>query len=129
MADPICTAEQIQDICDTEQLLADPIIWQQWVDSNSSDSYGMGIMTYASRWVRCMQYAMNTDGYALEDVAQQLSYDIDFEGITGFMYGALPLKCWQVAGNTEKQFRQWHNAQYGVTDADGVVNPVILSMN
>ena len=129
MSEAMCSPEMVNDICaSTELELSDPDMWQEWC-SNNQDGYGAGIMRYAERWAKCMQYAMEVEGYALEEVAKQLSHDVDDEYITGFMYGAAVqtlASCWQYG----EQLRIWHNGDYGVSsDAEGVVNPAIMGVS
>ena len=101
-------------------------IWREWQEKNSDNGYGAGVLRYAVRWAKCMQYAIEVDGQPLEAVAQQLAYDVDDEGITGFMYGAavrILASCWKYG----EELRVWHNAQYNAKKSKGVVNPAILT--
>ncbi len=57
------------------------------LDKNT-DWYGRGIYTYAERWAKLMQNAIEKEWKSLQDVASKFSYEADLEGITWFMYGA-----------------------------------------
>ena len=60
------------------------------------------------------------------DNADKLSYEVDEEGITGFMYGcavSILSQCWEYG----EYLRKWHNGEYDY-DGDGVVNPAVLSI-
>ena len=61
------------------------------------------------------------------DVAKELSFKADTEGITGFMYGcavSILSQCWKYG----EELRGWHNKQYNY-DGKGVVNPAVLKIS
>ena len=61
-------------------------IWDNFVEANSKDLYGMGVIIYARRWAKYMQKIMEK-GKTVIQIADKASCDCDIEGITGFMYG------------------------------------------
>ncbi len=101
------------------------------VKANSSDGYSMAAVNYAISWAVAMQRAMR-DGKTLESVAEELSHYVDYEGITGFMYGwavSFLASFWQFG----EQLRRWHNinTQLGnegeqANESGGVLNPALL---
>lgn len=48
----------------------------------NTDTYGAGIIEYADRWARLMQFEM-AQGHALVDIAENASSGADIGGITG----------------------------------------------
>lgn len=106
-------------------------LWQSWVDANQ-DAYGGAVVTYAERWARLMQDEMlfTAPIYAqirLAEIADRTSREADTEGITGFMYGCavgMLAKAW-VFG---EELRRWHNKEWGAPDAEGTVNPALLTI-
>lgn len=101
--------------------------WAQFVEINSKDGYSAGVVTYARRWAKYMQYLMKKHNKDLVLIADEASKVADIEGITGFMY--------ECAVNTLSQLwkygeelRKWHNKDYGY-EGDGVVNPAILTVS
>lgn len=93
--------------------------------SKNSDPYGAGIVSYATRWARLMQYEI-ANGKTIADVAKKASHEADVDGITGFMYGAavkILSQCWAHG----EELRVFHNADYG-HKWDGVVNPAVLTI-
>ncbi len=93
--------------------------------SKNSDSYGAGIVSYATRWARLMQYEI-MNGQTVASTAKRASHEADIDGITGYMYGAavsILSQCWAHG----EELRVFHNADYG-HKGDGVVNPAILTI-
>lgn len=98
--------------------------FQGWKNSNK-DGYGGRIISYAREWAMLMQVEM-ANGKKLRDIAQQASHDADYDGITGFMYGAavqMLSQCWKHG----EELRKWHNKKYN-QEGDGVVNPAVLTL-
>ena len=96
------------------------------VEKNSKDSYSKGVIDYAKRWACLMQKELQ-DGAKLVDIADRTSHEADIEGITGFMYSAAVsslAEFWEY-GN---ELKRWHNGEYGQPDAEGVVNPAVLTI-
>lgn len=97
---------------------------------NNQDSYGSAVFRYAERWADMMEAGIkdNPDLTVSEFIdihAEQMSYDADTEGITGFMYGCAVSILSQALIHGE-ELRVWHNKQYSVENSDGVVNPACL---
>lgn len=89
------------------------------------DPYGKCALDFAEGWAKLMQIEISK-GNKLIDVAEKTSRELDFLGITGFMYGCavnLLSQCW-IHG---EELRKWHNKEYGHEGA-GVVNPAILTV-
>lgn len=64
--------------------------------ANNTDGYGSAIFEYAEGWAKLMQAELS-NGKVLGDVASKTSFEMDFMGISGFMYGAavqILTKCW-----------------------------------
>ena len=102
---------------------------QQYIQNNSGDPYGKGILRFATRWADSMERRINA-GNALEDVASQCEREADDEGITGFMYGCAVGYLSNVWVHGEA-LRRWHNKSYGeqgeqANDSGGVINPAVL---
>lgn len=115
-----------------EPTWSNPEIWQSWVDANK-DGYGGAVITYAHRWARAMEGAIN-DGQALDDCADHLSNVCDEEGVTGFMYGCAVQMLSQAWVHGE-ELRRWHNSKTQIHDegdkaneAGGVLNPAVLNL-
>ena len=105
--------------------LKDADAWQKSREINN-DPYGKASLDYAEGWAKLMQIEI-ANGNELKDIAERTSFELNFLGITGFMYGCavdILSKCW-VHG---EELRKWHNKGYG-HDGDGVVNPAILTIN
>ena len=99
--------------------------WDDMVEVNSKDSYGMGVVKYARRWAKCMQKLI-AEGKTVIEIAEKTSHDCDIEGITGFMYGCAVQalsKSWKYG----EELRKWHNKNYGY-EGDRVVNPAVLTI-
>lgn len=105
--------------------LFDSETYNSWKSKNT-DPYGACCFEYAEGWAKLMQKEIS-NGNKIEDVAEKTSFELNFLGITGFMYGMavnILSKCW-VHG---EQLREWHNKEYNHT-GDGVVNPAVLTIN
>lgn len=101
--------------------------WAQFVEINSKDGYSAGVVTYARRWAKYMQYLMKKHDKDLVLIADEASKVADIEGITGFMYGCAVNTLSQLWKYGE-ELRKWHNKDYGY-EGDGVVNPAILTVS
>lgn len=107
--------------------------FNEFVRINSSDGYSKGVVDYAIAWAVAMQQAMR-DGKKIADVAEELSHEVDYEGITGFMYGCAVsalAKFWKYG----EELRRWHNldTQLGnegekANEEGSVLNPALLSI-
>ncbi len=112
--------------------LSDPVIWQSWLDSNT-DEYGGRVCSYADEWGRMMEGQI-AKGKTLEQCAEETSLAADYDGITGFMYGAavdMLSKAW-IHG---EQLRKWHNLKTQIgnegekaNESGGVLNPALLNI-
>lgn len=100
--------------------------YQAWKEKNN-DGYGGACFTFAERWALLMQVAIK-NGESIDQCADILSHEADVEGITGFMYGVAV----SILSNHWKhgeKLKKWHNKKHGREDADGVVNPAILTVS
>lgn len=94
-------------------------------DKSNKDPYGGRVVSYAKEWAMLMQVEM-ANGKKLKDIAKQASHEADYDGITGFMYGAavqMLSQCWKHG----EELRKWHNKKYD-QEGEGVVNPAILTI-
>jgi len=93
--------------------------------NKNTDSYGACIYEYAEGWAKLMQIEI-TKGHQLFECAERTSFEMDFLGITGFMYGAavnVLSHCWKYG----EDLRKWHNKQYN-HDGEGVVNLAVITI-
>ena len=99
---------------------------------NSADGYSAAAINYAIAWAVAMQQALRK-GKKIADIAEELSREVDYEGITGFMYGcavSFLAKFWKHG----EELRRWHNldTQLGNEGKDAnkkkgsVLNPALL---
>ena len=94
-------------------------------EEKNKDPYGGRCVSYAKEWARAMQFEIK-QGNKLVDIADATSREADYDGITGFMYGAsvaILSKCWKYG----EDLRKWHNKEYN-HEGDGVVNPAIITL-
>jgi len=95
----------------------------------NTDSYGARCVSYANDWARLMQSQITTADNIQDkvaEIAEATSRVADYDGITGFMYGAavnILAKSW-IYG---EELRKWHNKEYKYEGA-GVVNPAVLNI-
>jgi hypothetical protein len=104
----------------------DLILSDEWASgkAKNTDGYGACIYEYAEGWGKLMQVEI-AKGKELKDIAESTSYQMDFLGITGFMYGAavkILSQCWKHG----EELRKWHNKEYN-HEGDGVVNPAVIT--
>jgi len=108
---------------------------KKWEDDNK-DPYGAAIIGFAKRWAELMEEKM-TKGIKLEECAKELSFKAseEFEGITGFMYGAgvaVLVSVWEYG----EQLRIWHNLDTQISNEgeeankkdSAVLNPALLNI-
>jgi hypothetical protein len=103
--------------------LLDPDVFEKGKSVNT-DPYGGRVYSFAEDWAKLMQKELAA-GKELKDIADQTSREADYDGITGFMYGAAV----SVLVHTWKHgeaLRKWHNKEYG-HEGDGVVNPAVVN--
>ena len=107
--------------------------WQETVDANQ-DPYGKAGVNYARAWAELMEERM-ADGRAIEEIAEQASYDANTDGITGFMYGcavSILSQVWKYGD----ELRRWHNLRTQIGDEGeranregGTLNPALLNIS
>lgn len=120
--------------------LKDTETWNKSKKINS-DPYSKCTIDYAEGWAKLMQIEINKYinfcasnipptnpdiQLKINDIANKTSIEMDFLGITGFMYGcavSILASCWKYG----EELRKWHNKDYKY-DGEGVVNPAILSI-
>lgn len=119
-------AKFLQKIEDVELELSDPNYLAEQERIND-DPYGGRCVSYAKEWARLMQKEI-ADGKPLSEIAAKTSHEADYDGITGFMYGAavhILSKSWKHG----EELRIWHNKQYGKEEGEGVVNPAVITIS
>lgn len=106
-------------------------LWDKGL-KNNKDAYGARIYSYAKDWAEEMEAEMEA-GRKLEDIASKCASDADYDGITGFMYGAA-VSVLAAAWLHGEQLRRWHNlgTQIGsegeaANERGTVLNPALLS--
>lgn len=102
--------------------------WKKIQEVNSGDAYSNRCVTYAEDWATLMEEQL-AQGRTVEDCAGETSSKADYDGITGFMYGAA---CHILAGVWEhgESLRVWHNNKYNPDyKGSGTINPAILTVN
>lgn len=108
--------------------------WERTCQLNT-DPYGKACLIFANEWAYNMEQIILANSHlgfnALTpeqiDECGNKADDIA-GGITGFMYGAAicQLKnCWRFG----KELNSWHNKQYGKEDAEGTVNPAVVTIS
>lgn len=112
--------------------LKDPAGWAKAKAANTDD-YGGRCISYADEWARLMESAM-AQGQTIAGCAKELSHLADYDGITGFMYGAavsILSKVWTHG----KELRRWHNLDMQIknegekaNESGGVLNPALLTV-
>lgn len=126
----MATREEIIKIDETtEMLFKDEDAKKNWgriVEKLSPDSYDKCIVNYARRWAKYMQ-TLIAEGNTVVKIAEEASFDCDFEGITGYMYNCavnMLSDYWKYG----QELRRWHNKKWGLEDCDGVVNPTVMAI-
>lgn len=102
---------------------------------NSSDSYSNRVVTYAHEWAVGMQRAMR-EGKEISEVAEEISHFVDYDGITGFMYGCAA-RFIAFFWKHGKEFRKWFNLSNQIGDEgekankkrNRILNSAILSVS
>lgn len=101
--------------------------WKQWVKINSKDVYSILVVEYATQFAKYMQYLIQKHNKPLYLIADNASSIADTMGMSGFSYGLainVLVHFWK-HGN---ELRKWHNKYWGNEDADGVINPAIITI-
>lgn len=106
--------------------------WRGYVEANQ-DPYGKCCVDYAEAWAKLMQVSF-AKGERIADCAERTSGELDFFGITGFMYGAavsMLAQCWKHG----EALRMWHNLKTQIRDegekaneSGGVLNPALMTI-
>ena len=108
--------------------------YDKWKDNQKGEGYGLACFTYAEGWAKLMQKEFadrnieNPDITSMIAIAENCSKQVDFMGITGFMYGAAV----SILANHWKHgeaLRKWHNKEWGVVGGEGVVNPAMFTIS
>lgn len=96
--------------------------------------YARGIVAYAEAWASVMEERMAA-GATVADCADKASYDANYDGVTGFMYGCavgLLAQHWTHG----EELRRWHNLKTQIgnegekaNESGGVLNPAILTIS
>ena len=105
--------------------------YNDWL-KNNKDNYGRTCFVYAERWADLLEIeyikAVNVPiEKIIEMYADDFSHKADEEGMTGFMVGvaaSILSQCWEYG----KIFKVWWNKQYGVENAEGTVNPALMTI-
>ena len=106
--------------------------YQAWL-GNNNDSYGRTCFVYAERWADMLEIEyIKSINIPMEKILElhgdDYSHKADVEGMTGFMVGvsaSILSQCWEFG----KIFKVWWNKQWGVEDAEGTVNPAIMTLS
>jgi len=103
--------------------------WRETVEINkpSADDpgYGEAILKYAEAWADAMETTMLATGKTVAEVAKDC--EPKDHGITGFMYGAA-VGILAVVWEHGEALRKWHNGNFKRPDAEGIVNPAIITI-
>jgi hypothetical protein len=115
-------------------------VWQKFQDNNT-DPYGGRVVSYARDWAGLMEewiarHPEQPPGAIICQVAKQTSDEADYDGITGFMYGAAVSTLAAVWEHGEL-LRRWHNGETQLgTEGDeanktpgAVLNPALLTIS
>ena len=107
--------------------------YDDWKANQKSDGYGLAIFEYAEGWAKLMQKKFaeknieNPDVTCMVAHADNCAKELNFMGITGFMYGgavSILAQCWKHG----EALRKWHNKEFGVVGGEGVVNPAMFTI-
>jgi len=85
------------------------LAFQKWKAVNDDDPYGKRIFEYAEHWATLMERDFE-NGISFNDMAEKHSRTADYDGITGFMYGAA-VSVLSLAWLYGEQLRRWHNKE------------------
>lgn len=93
--------------------------WQKYIDLNQ-DSYGFGVIEVASK------LGKNLDDGMTPEAAEKAA--VKGSGITGYMMGIVAQVIWTLHPKGE-EFKKYFNAEFGADpDAEGIVNPAIMTI-
>ena len=82
-------------------------VFADWKEKNSGDAYSARCFSFAEDWAKLMEAGFAT-GKKLEDIADDCANTADYDGITGFMFGAacsILINCWE-HGDELKTWRE-----------------------
>jgi len=117
-----------------EMEIVDQANYDKWKEVQKGDGYGLACFTYAEGWAKLMQKEFaaknieNPDINCMIAFAEKCSKQVDFMGITGFMYGAavsILAHHWKYG----EALRKWHNKEWGAENSEGIVNPAIFTIS
>lgn len=94
--------------------------------AKNTDGYGRTIFKYAVFWACLLEQRLKESSELTPKDFDDTSHEADIFGLTGFMHGAavqILAECWEHGAALKK----WHNQKWGRADADGVVNPAIIT--
>ena len=107
--------------------------YQAYVEMNSGDFYGKGVVDYSEAWASLMEDQISA-GSTVVEIAKETSHTADTQGITGFMYGCAvsALAHYWVHG---EELRRWSNLDIQIGDegekaneSGGVLNPALRTL-
>ena len=108
--------------------ISDKAKWNDVVKINSTDGYSSCCVNIAAEVMRLLDLPENQK-FECHDLINKADDNIKAGGITGFMAGAAASMVSQCHSRGEEFKRQW-NKGYGVPDdAEGTVNPAILTID
>jgi len=123
--------EKIKDI---KMDFSDKKGWDEWkANQKDGSGYGNAIFEYAEFWAKRMQKEFADRNIENPDVACMVAHadncanELNFLGITGFMYGeavGILAAHWKHG----EALRKWHNKEWGVVGGKGVVNPAMFTI-
>lgn len=99
--------------------------WNKSLEANAGSDYGLAALEYAESWAKLMQLEL-AKGKTVQECYQEVQSELDFMGITGFMYGcavSVLASAWAYG----EELRKAHNNEYG-HDGEGTVNPAVFSI-
>jgi hypothetical protein len=102
--------------------------YAQYVNTNKEDGYSFAVVRYSAAFAQAAEQLIS-QGVAFSDAVKLVEFEVDDEGITGFMYGCAMKELSRFWKHGD-ELRKLHNARYGVSeDSTGVVNPAILTIS
>lgn len=102
--------------------LKNPQYWNETVEVNKG-SLGEGVMKYAERWGKAMQYCMK-QGMSLAEAAKETELECDEEGLSGNAFGfavGILIRSWKYGEDLNKWFDLYH-CPTNVTEDEDVLN-------
>ncbi len=108
--------------------------YDNWKLTNKDDAYGLRIFEFAECWANLMEPDLDS-GISLSAIADRHCQTADYDGITGYMYGAAVaiLSLTWIYGES---LRKWHNKEVDKIEGEKansvqnkVLNPAILTLS